>query len=242
MKRYIIFLICVAVLILLILPACQRPASTAPFATATFNELPFQVITQPPVVPDSIELTQEARSMAATRNALSSPTPPVEEVPSETPGEQLMLTGVATNPPSINMTLTAFSGGVNTAMPGYGTATPYGTPPAPAATAATPVFYVFEGVPGLATFGIRGVIFDQSVTIVTHEFPKNDKFSVYMGPAGTLGLNGILIGTYDSGEGGSITATYQIPAGLKGSGRIDMRIEFSDGNYANNYFFNRTSN
>lgn len=130
-----------------------------------------------------------------------------------------------------------------------------GTPGTPAATGfanSTQVFStmtptgvvvpVFQGIPGVPTFGILKVVRDTTVTIQTNEFPADTKYVLKMGPAYSYALGGTVIGTFDSGKGGTANVTFNIPAELKGSDRIDIRTEFSDGRYANNYFFNVTAN
>ncbi|MCJ7622883.1 MAG: hypothetical protein MUO76_05220 [Anaerolineaceae bacterium] len=110
------------------------------------------------------------------------------------------------------------------------------------ATSSSPAFPIFEGFgPGFPTFGIRGVIRDQNVTIQANDFPPNQSYSIYMGPMNTGAINGIHIDTRDTNEGGTYIETYDIPDDLKGSDRIDIRIEFSGGRYAVNWFWNNTT-
>src|SRR5574340_1046104 len=95
------------------------------------------------------------------------------------------------------------------------TKTPTRTPTKSTSTTltATPVsgYYV------IPIFSITAVVRDSKVTIKTSNFPANQTFTVRMGPAGTRAINGTVIGTTDSGAGGSFEATYTIPEGLKGS-------------------------
>lgn len=96
-----------------------------------------------------------------------------------------------------------------------------------------------SGYTGIPTFSISSVSPDKTVTIQTNNFPKNMKFDVLMGAYGTQGINGIKVATLDSGNGGSFSATYNIPAGLAGSYRIAIRLQSSSGYYAYNWFYNR---
>jgi len=63
-------------------------------------------------------------------------------------------------------------------------------------------------------FFVVGVVTNKSVTITTYNFPANDSFKVLMGPYGSLGINGIKVGNYKSGNGQSKTVTYPVPAQL----------------------------
>ena len=60
------------------------------------------------------------------------------------------------------------------------------------------------------TFSIVTVKPGESVTIRTNNFPPGQAFTVRMGPYGTYGINGEIVGTTDSGAGGSFEATYSI--------------------------------
>jgi LysM repeat protein len=95
---------------------------------------------------------------------------------------------------------------------------------------------------GTPVFFITGVVRNNNVTITTHNFPPGLKFDVRMGPMGTRGINGIKVGTLNSGNGGSITATYQIPAALQGSYKISIRTQnWATGYYSYNWFYNNTT-
>ncbi|MCB9134840.1 MAG: hypothetical protein H6636_05415 [Anaerolineales bacterium] len=94
----------------------------------------------------------------------------------------------------------------------------------------------------IPTFFIQSVVKDSTVTIITYNFPANDTFNVTMGYMGTKGINGILVGTQASGAGGTITATYTIPAALQGQYQIAIRLESpTSGYYAFNWFYNNTA-
>jgi hypothetical protein len=62
-----------------------------------------------------------------------------------------------------------------------------------------------------------------------------------MGPMGTKGIGGIVVGTTDSGVGGAFSATYNIPAALAGSYQIAIRMDSPQGFLAYNWFYNNTT-
>jgi hypothetical protein len=103
----------------------------------------------------------------------------------------------------------------------------------------TPEVVVFHGIP---TFSISAVSSNDTVTIVTSNFPAGQTFTVRMGAYGTLAVGGMEVATTDSGNGGSFTATYNIPDALKGSRRIAIRMDSSQGFFAFNWFWNNTTN
>ena len=94
----------------------------------------------------------------------------------------------------------------------------------------------------IPTINIVSINADQSVTIQTNNFPANDSFTVLMGQFGTLGIGGTVVETFDSSTGGSVTRTFNIPAGLKGLYQIAIRLQSTrSGYYAYNWFYNNTS-
>ncbi|HLB50132.1 MAG TPA: LysM peptidoglycan-binding domain-containing protein [Anaerolineales bacterium] len=113
------------------------------------------------------------------------------------------------------------------------TATPVGSP----APTSTPIPTVSFVVP---TFTITAVTRDQAVTIKAINFPRSTKFDVLMGPRHTQGVNGTLVATTDSGTG-SFTATYNIPASLRGSAQISIRLQSKSGYFSYNWFYNVTT-
>jgi hypothetical protein len=96
------------------------------------------------------------------------------------------------------------------------------------------------GYVGIPTFSITAVEKDKSVTILTSNYPPNQIFTVTMGLFGSRGINGIVVGTLDSGQGGALVATYQIPAELVGQSRIAIRAQTSHAYpyYSYNWFWN----
>lgn len=93
----------------------------------------------------------------------------------------------------------------------------------------------------IPTFTIAAVVRDQTVTLHTANFPAHQKFDVRMGRIGTQGVNGLLVTTTDSGQGGSFSATYTIPAELRGQRQIAIRLESKSGHYAYNWFYNTST-
>jgi hypothetical protein len=92
------------------------------------------------------------------------------------------------------------------------------------------------------TFSITAVEKDVSVTILTKDFPANKNFKVLMGEIGTRAEGGIEVATFNSGEGGAFTATFNIPAALKGHAQIAIRAQGTDNPYfAYNWFWNDPS-
>ena len=124
------------------------------------------------------------------------------------------------------------------------TAAPSPTPTAAIATGsgggdsptptATPQPVVAASVP---TFSIMSVVKDTTVTINAVNFPANTTFNVLLGAYGTLGVGGAQVGTQNSGSG-AFTASYTIPANLKGSPQIAIRLQSPNGYFSYNWFFN----
>lgn len=100
-----------------------------------------------------------------------------------------------------------------------------------------------NGYTGIPTFKICGVVRDATVTIVTNNFPANQEFTVTMGPMGTRGIGGTVVGTIASGSGGTLTQTFNIPAHLHGSSRIAIGAQTAHARpyFAFNWFYNSTA-
>lgn len=93
---------------------------------------------------------------------------------------------------------------------------------------------------GIPTFSISAVAADSTVTIKTNNFPAHVKFDVLMGRIGSRGVNGTKVASIDSGNGGTFSATFDIPANLKGSYQIAIRVQSqTSGHFAYNWFYNR---
>ena len=99
------------------------------------------------------------------------------------------------------------------------------------------------GYAGFPTFSIAGVARNQTVTIKVNNLPKNDTFNVRMGAMGTKAINGVLVDSFNTGDGGSQTFSFDIPAQLQGSYQIAIRIESTSGSgyFAFNWFYNTTT-
>ncbi len=77
----------------------------------------------------------------------------------------------------------------------------------------------------IPTISITSVDVGKTVTIQTHDFPANQTFTVTMGPFGTQAVNGTVVGTLNSGAGGSMAATYNIPTNLQTADRVAIRAQ-----------------
>jgi len=95
----------------------------------------------------------------------------------------------------------------------------------------------------IPTFKIESVSADKTVTIRTHNFPAHDRFVVLMGPMHTRGIHGTRVAMVSSKGGGTLKYTFKIPAALKGSYRISIRMQSNTGSgyYAYNWFFNNST-
>lgn len=103
-----------------------------------------------------------------------------------------------------------------------------------------PVVPPHQGIP---TFSITAVDRNNSVQILTNNFPPNTDFVVRMGRMGTQAINGVQIGFVNSGQGGTINWSFVVPAVLANQDRIAIRLESrTTGYYAFNWFFNNTTN
>ncbi len=107
-------------------------------------------------------------------------------------------------------------------------------------TAVAPIEPLEDGYTGYPYFYIDAVVRDTSATITAYNLPKDYDFRVLMGKMWTGGINGIEVTSFNSGEGGTLTATYTIPADLAGQERIAIRLQ-GDYWYAYNWFWNNTA-
>ncbi len=111
-----------------------------------------------------------------------------------------------------------------------------GIPP----TGSTPVPSIPPGT--IPTFAIQSVVTDGTVTIKTANFPANDTFNVLMNFIGTRGVGGVQVDAINSGGGGALTMTFNIPASLKGQQQIAIRLQSpTSGFFAYNWFWNNTT-
>lgn len=110
-------------------------------------------------------------------------------------------------------------------------------------TTGDPVYVDGHILSGTPRIFIKSVQRNQTVTITTLNFPKNDSFDVLMGYMGTKGIGGIHVDTVSSGAGGILEFTFTIPAALHGLSKIAIRLQSNTGSgyYAYNWFFNANS-
>lgn len=95
----------------------------------------------------------------------------------------------------------------------------------------------------IPTFSITGVVRDSTVTIYTYNFPARKSFDVLMNYMGTRGVGGYRVATINSGQGGSFSQTFDIPAAMYGQRRIAIRLQDNTGSgyYAFNWFYNNST-
>jgi len=108
-------------------------------------------------------------------------------------------------------------------------------------TASIPPAEPVDGYSGYPYFFITAVEKDTTVSIKAYNLPKDTDFTVLMGKMWTMGINGIEVTTLNSGEGGTLEATFAIPAELAGEQRIAIRLQ-GEVYYAYNWFWNNTTN
>ena len=101
-------------------------------------------------------------------------------------------------------------------------------------------WYPMEPVP---TITIVAVVKDSSVTFETGNFPEDEDFTVTMGQMYTRGVNGIEVGTFNSGDGSPSEQTFTIPEDLYGNYKISIRAETDHTwpYYAFNWFYNNST-
>jgi LysM repeat protein len=98
---------------------------------------------------------------------------------------------------------------------------------------------VYRGIP---TFNITAVVRNQTVTILTNNFPANQDFVVRMDVRGNRALGGIVVTTFNSGSGGAFSKTFDIPAALQGVPQIAVRTDSTTTPYHSyNWFYNNST-
>jgi hypothetical protein len=113
--------------------------------------------------------------------------------------------------------------------------------PSTVPTPAVPVLTPPPGYGGFPSFSISSVVQGVSVTVLTSNFPAGQTFTIRMGEYGSYGAGGIVVGTTDSGSGGSLTKTYPIPAALADRAKIAIRMDCPLGYYSYNWFYNNST-
>jgi len=91
------------------------------------------------------------------------------------------------------------------------------------------------------SIAVKAVDWDRTVTITGYGFPEDVDFIVRMDVYGNAAIGGIAVEEFNSGDGGTFEATYDIPHSLRGVYTIAIRVESSDGYYAYTWFYNRTT-
>ncbi len=113
------------------------------------------------------------------------------------------------------------------------------TPTGPTATKSRKDFS-FDPAPNSAypRISVAWVDADLKVGVRTYGFPTTGTYTVSMG-VGPRG--GTIVTTGTAAAGASFTAIYDLPAALKGVSPIYIRVDFSDGTWAVNWFYNITT-
>lgn len=88
---------------------------------------------------------------------------------------------------------------------------------------------------GNPSFSITAVTRGQNVTVAAKNFPPNQTFTVTM--------NGIIVESFNTGEGGDFTRSFSIPPQLAGYYRIPIRMStgHSAPYFAFNWFYNNST-
>lgn len=102
------------------------------------------------------------------------------------------------------------------------------------------IFGVSQVFAANPSFTIGEVTTDVSVTILIKDAPKNREFIVRMGEYDTKAIDGIDAGRFNTGEGGALKATLEIPEALKGRAQISIRMDSVTGGwYYYHWFWNK---
>lgn len=96
---------------------------------------------------------------------------------------------------------------------------------------------------GIPTISIVSVDPGKTVTIRTRNFPANYQFTVRMGAMFTQGIGGEIVDTFNSGAGGVMDLTFEIPAAFANADRVAIRTHTGHVNpfYSYNWFHNVAS-
>ena len=98
-----------------------------------------------------------------------------------------------------------------------------------------------SGYAGYPTFIITDVERNTAVDIDITNLPENQTFTVKMGEYMTRALEGIEVGTFESGAGGDTKLTFSIPADLADLEKIAIRFDSPESYYAYNWFWNHST-
>ena len=107
--------------------------------------------------------------------------------------------------------------------------------------AAEPVLPEASSYKGYPIFSVTDVERNLAVGIETDNLPAGQTFTVKMGKFLTRGIDGIEVGTLDTGEGGVLKSTFTIPKELADLPRIAIRMDSDDGYFAYNWFWNNST-
>ncbi len=88
---------------------------------------------------------------------------------------------------------------------------------------------------------ILGVKANESVTVQAQRFPANETFNIRVGSFTNFFKDYVVVGTIDSGQGGSFKFTVQLPSTVKGVEMVTIRLDSSQKHYAYNAFKNVNS-
>lgn len=114
----------------------------------------------------------------------------------------------------------------------------YNSPDAAPSSSAPPTS-TLSGYTGIPTISISSVVEDSKVSILTNNFPPGYEWTVRMGKMWTRGVDGIVVATISSSEGGAFSNAFNIPPDLQGESMISIRLESTIGGfYAYDWFYN----
>ena len=93
------------------------------------------------------------------------------------------------------------------------------------------------GYSGTPAFQIIGIVPKQSVTIKTYDFPPNMTFEAWMMVDRWHSRKIYTVGTFSSGAGGTLIATFNIPAGLQTERNLVLHLRSTLGGYYGFIYF-----
>jgi len=85
---------------------------------------------------------------------------------------------------------------------------------------------------------INAVEAGKTVTVAGSNFTKNDTYTVLMGFFGTKGINGVVVGTVETGASSTFEETFTIPESLADTDSIAIRFESTNSPYYSFDWFN----
>jgi hypothetical protein len=222
-----IFTFTLVIILAIIMASCVRPASGTTVKIPTQSGQSNPVSTQSALMKEIIAGTQTAMALASG----GTPAANVTNVPGATTAAGTQVASNKTSTPAYSSPTPRTASATI-----YPTLTP-GPPPV-----VEPTYISGSAGSAVPEFVITKVVQDWSVTIqTTTYYPANNSFTIRMGPYGSLGVNGIVVGFTNSGKGGIFTATYSIPDALRGSSQIHIRMDGENGFFSYNWFYNTTT-